>query len=66
MVAVELFDVLGHLDMPERREPFRGLSRPSDYDRIGQRWRTSGRFPKSMQGLAVCVHDIHRIARKMN
>ena len=34
LVESELFDVLGHLDLPERLETLRDYSQPSDYDRV--------------------------------
>lgn len=34
LVESELFDVLGHLDLPERLETLRGHSQQSDYDRV--------------------------------
>ncbi|WP_324664741.1 PHP domain-containing protein [Haloarcula sediminis] len=34
LVESELFDVLGHLDLPERLSTLRGYSRPSDYERV--------------------------------
>lgn len=34
LVESELFDVLAHLDLPQRLETLRGFSRSSDYDRV--------------------------------
>lgn len=34
LVESELFDVLAHLDLPQRLETLRGYSRPSDYERV--------------------------------
>lgn len=34
LVESGLFDVLGHLDLPERLETLRGHSQPGDYDRV--------------------------------
>jgi histidinol-phosphatase (PHP family) len=34
LVESELFDVLAHLDLPQRLETLRSYSRPTDYDRV--------------------------------
>jgi histidinol-phosphatase (PHP family) len=50
LVGTELFDVLGHLDLPERQETLRGYSRPSDYDRVAAALSDSRTVPEINAG----------------
>ncbi|QPV64707.1 PHP domain-containing protein [Halosimplex litoreum] len=46
----ELFDVLGHLDLPERMEALRGHSRRSDYERVAAALADSATVPEINAG----------------
>ncbi|MFC7075497.1 PHP domain-containing protein [Haloarcula halophila] len=50
LVEADLFDVLGHLDLPERLETLRGVSRPSDYDRVAAALADSRTVPELNAG----------------
>lgn len=50
LVESELFDVLGHLDLPERLETLRGYSRPDDYDRVAAALADSRTVPEINAG----------------
>jgi histidinol-phosphatase (PHP family) len=50
LVETELFDVLGHLDLPERLETLRGHTRPSDYDRVAAALSDSRTVPELNAG----------------
>jgi histidinol-phosphatase (PHP family) len=50
LVESELFDVLGHLDLPERREALRGHSRPRDYERVAAALAESRTVPEINAG----------------
>ncbi|WP_434521099.1 PHP domain-containing protein [Halorubrum sp. AS12] len=50
LVESELFDVLGHLDLPERLETLRGHSRPNDYDRVATALAASRTVPEVNAG----------------
>lgn len=50
LVDSELFDLLGHLDLPERLETLRGYSRPSDYDRVSAALADSRTVPEINAG----------------
>jgi len=50
LVDAELFDVLGHLDLPERLETLRGHSRPVDYRRVAASLARSGTVPELNAG----------------
>lgn len=50
LVDSELFDVLGHLDLPERLETLRGYSQPSDYDRVAAALADSETVPEINAG----------------
>ncbi|QLH76603.1 PHP domain-containing protein [Halosimplex rubrum] len=53
-VDSELFDVLGHLDLPERMAPLRGHARRSDYERVAAALADSETVPEINAGR---VHD---------
>ncbi|ELZ29157.1 PHP domain-containing protein [Halosimplex carlsbadense 2-9-1] len=53
-VESELFDVLGHLDLPERMAPLRGHARRSDYERVAVALSDSATVPEINAGR---VHD---------
>lgn len=50
LVESELFDVLGHLDLPERLETLRGYSRPGDYERVAAAVADSETVPEINAG----------------
>lgn len=50
LVESELFDVLGHLDLPERLETLRGYSQPSDYERVAAALSDSRTVPEINAG----------------
>ena len=50
LVDAELFDVLGHLDLPERLETLRGHSRPVDYKRVAASLAHSRTVPELNAG----------------
>jgi len=50
LVDSGLFDVLGHLDLPERLETLRGYSRPGDYDRVAAALADSETVPEINAG----------------
>lgn len=50
LVDAELFDVLGHLDLPERLETLRGHSRPVDYKRVAASLAHSRTVPEINAG----------------
>lgn len=50
LVESELFDVLGHLDLPERLETLRGHSRPGDYERVAAALADSRTVPEINAG----------------
>ena len=50
LVDAELFDILGHLDLPERLETLRGHSRPVDYKRIAASLAHSRTVPELNAG----------------
>ncbi|MFC7140678.1 PHP domain-containing protein [Halosimplex aquaticum] len=52
VAAVEsgLFDVLGHLDLPERMAPLRGYSREEDYERVAAALADSETVPEINAG----------------
>jgi len=50
LVDAELFDVLGHLDLPERLETLRGHSRPVDYRRVAASLAHSETVPELNAG----------------
>lgn len=49
-VESDLFDVLGHLDLPERVEPLRGYSTPDDYERVAAALADSETVPEINAG----------------
>jgi len=53
-VDSELFDVLGHLDLPERMAALRGHARRSDYERVAAALSDSATVPEINAGR---VHD---------
>jgi len=50
LIESELFDVLGHLDLPERLETLRGHSRPVDYRRVAASLAHSRTVPELNAG----------------
>lgn len=50
LIDSELFEVLGHLDLPERREPLRGFTRPEDYERVAAALADSCTVPEINAG----------------
>ena len=50
LVDAELFDILGHLDLPERLETLRGHSRPVDYKRVAASLARSRTVPELNAG----------------
>jgi histidinol-phosphatase (PHP family) len=50
LVESGLFDVLGHLDLPERRAALRGFSRPEDYERVAAALADSRTVPEINAG----------------
>jgi histidinol-phosphatase (PHP family) len=50
LVESELFDVLGHLDLPERTTALRGHSRPDDYERVAAALADSRTVPEVNAG----------------
>ena len=50
LVESELFDVLGHLDLPERQSTLRGFSRPEDYERVAAALADSRTVPELNAG----------------
>jgi histidinol-phosphatase (PHP family) len=50
LIESELFDVLGHLDLPERLEALRGYSQPSDYERVAAALADSETVPEINAG----------------
>jgi histidinol-phosphatase (PHP family) len=50
LVESELFDVLGHLDLPERTTALRGHSRPEDYERVAAALADSRTVPEVNAG----------------
>ena len=50
LIRSDLFDVLGHLDLPERLEPLRGHTRPDDYDRVAAALADSTTVPEINAG----------------
>jgi histidinol-phosphatase (PHP family) len=50
LVESELFDVLGHLDLPERQESLRGFTRPEDYGRVAAALADSRTVPEINAG----------------
>jgi histidinol-phosphatase (PHP family) len=61
LVESELFDVLGHLDLPERRAALRGFSRPENYERVAAALATEMLSPFCDRGVEfVLGTDSHR------
>lgn len=60
LVESELFDVLGHLDLPERQESLRGFTCPKDYERVAAALADSRTVPEINAGRVHrslgCVH----------
>jgi histidinol-phosphatase (PHP family) len=50
LVDSQLFDVLGHLVLPERLESLRGFSRPEDYERVAAALADSRTVPEINAG----------------
>ena len=50
LVESDLFDVLGHLDLPERTTALRGHSRPEDYERVAAALADSRTVPEVNAG----------------
>lgn len=50
LVESELFDVLGHLDLPERQESLRGFTRHEDYERVAAALADSRTVPEINAG----------------
>ena len=50
LVESELFDVLGHLDLPERLPTLRGFSSPEDYERVAVALADSQTVPELNAG----------------
>lgn len=50
LVDSELFEILGHLDLPERQEPLRGFTRPADYERVAAALADSRTVPEINAG----------------
>lgn len=50
LVESELFDLLGHLDLPERTTALRGHSRPEDYERVAAALADSRTVPEVNAG----------------
>lgn len=50
LVESELFDVLGHLDLPERQETLRGFTRSEDYERVAAALANSRTVPEINAG----------------
>lgn len=50
LVESELFDVLGHLDLPERLKTLRGYSQPTDYKRVAEALAGSRTVPEINAG----------------
>jgi histidinol-phosphatase (PHP family) len=50
LVESDLFDVLGHLDLPERTTALRGHSRPEDYERVAGALADSRTVPEVNAG----------------
>jgi histidinol-phosphatase (PHP family) len=57
LVDSELFDVLGHLDLPERLPPLRGVSTAEDYERVAAALADSRTVPEINAG---------RVTRSLN
>jgi histidinol-phosphatase (PHP family) len=50
LVESDLFDVLGHLDLPQRQATLRGFSQPEDYERVAAALADSGTVPEINAG----------------
>jgi histidinol-phosphatase (PHP family) len=50
LVESDLFDVLGHLDLPQRQATLRGFSQPEDYERVAAALADSATVPEINAG----------------
>lgn len=54
LIEADLFEVLGHLDLPERCETLRGHSRQRDYERVSEALASASTVPEINAGR---IHD---------